>query len=482
MDEVIIYQKQKNIYRSLALLCLAGIVYFLSVGNLSAAIIITLIPISFITLIKILESPTFLFYVIFTVNYFMLALGRYMDISGISVFMDILLMSELIIIFIHGALKKTVEWKYALNTLTLVTFVWMIYCAIEVLNPTGLFRAWILSRGIIYYGFFIAVIVSLVIVRYKQIKVLLLLYSIFTLLAIVKALMQKYIGFDPGEKAWLDAGGASTHIILTGTRYFSFFTDAGNFGSNMGCAATVFGIMSFFVTKKYLKVYFGITAALALYAMFMSGTRGAMAVPLGGLVTFVVISRNYKALTAGTVLLAVIYVFFAHTYIGQDNNMIRRMRTSFHPQEDASFNLRRENQKTLANYLKNKPFGEGIGLSGTENQKYSRRLTTDIAHDSWYVKLWVETGIVGITLYLAGLITVLANCTYIIMKRIKSKELKGVLSAMLCGVAGLMVSAYGNAFFGQMPTTLIVFSFLAIILRGEYIDKKLQKESVQLSI
>lgn len=480
MDGVIIYRKQKNILRAIAFLCLAGIVYFLSTGNIAAAIIIILVPISVITLIKILESPTFLLYVIFTVNYFMLALGRYTDISGISVFLDILLMSELIIIFIHGALKKTIEWKYALNTLTLVTFVWMIYCAVEVINPTGMFEAWFLSRGIIYYSFLVSVIVSLVIVRFKQVKVLLLLYSVFTLLAILKALMQKFIGFDPGEKAWLDGGGASTHIILTGIRYFSFFTDAGNFGSNMGCAATVFGIALFFIENKFLKIYFVIMTALSLYAMFMSGTRGAMAVPLGGLVMFVVVSKNFKALTLGSILLVIIYVFFAHTYIGQDNNMIRRMRTSFHPEEDASFNLRRENQRTLANYLRNKPFGEGIGLSGTENRKYSDRLTTRIAHDSWYVKLWVETGIVGITLYLAGLITVLINCAYIIMQRIKNMELKGVLMAMLCGVAGLMVSAYGNAFFGQMPTNLIVFTFLAIILKGEYFDKKLRKK--QLSI
>lgn len=47
-----------------------------------------------------------------------------------------------------------------------------------------------------------------------------------------------------------------------------------------------------------------------------------------------------------------IYLFFAHTYIGQSNPMIRRMRTAFHPTEDASFNVRAENKKKLAVYLK----------------------------------------------------------------------------------------------------------------------------------
>lgn len=52
--------------------------------------------------------------------------------------------------------------------------------------------------------------------------------------------------------------------------------------------------------------------------------------------------------------------------IGQGNAQIRRMRTAFRPSEDASFNVRKENQKVLADHLKDKPFGEGLGLSGVE--------------------------------------------------------------------------------------------------------------------
>ena len=46
--------------------------------------------------------------------------------------------------------------------------------------------------------------------------------------------MQKYIGFDSFETKWLNEGGATTHIIWSGVRYFSFFTDASNMGANMG--------------------------------------------------------------------------------------------------------------------------------------------------------------------------------------------------------------------------------------------------------
>lgn len=150
--------------------------------------------------------------------------------------MDTILVSQLILIWIHSALKQDIPWKNGLNILTIVTFIWMIYCIIELANPTGMLEAWVLSRGLIFNGLIISLISTLLITRIKQVKIIILLYSILTLLAVGKAIMQKTIGFDSFEQAWLAGGGALTHIIGSGTRYFSFFTDAGNFGSNMGCA------------------------------------------------------------------------------------------------------------------------------------------------------------------------------------------------------------------------------------------------------
>ena len=132
------------------------------------------------------------------------------------------------------------------------------------------------------------------------------------------------------------------------------------------------------------------------------------------------------------------YVFFAHTYIGESNSSIRRMRTAFRPTEDASYSVRKENQKRLAEYLKYKPFGEGLGLGGVEARKYGSRLTTLIPHDSFYVKIWMETGIVG-----------------------------------------LMISAYGNAFFFQFPTGFIIILFLSVLINGEHIDQLLTQQKMK---
>ena len=240
----------------------------------------------------------------------------------------------------------------------------------------------------------------------------------------------------------------------------------------MGAAGVTLGILAFYVKNYGLKIFYAIISGFAIYGMFLSGTRGAMIVPLAGLALFVLISKNFKAFLTGTILLAFVYVFFAYTTIGQGNGMIRRMRSAFQPTNDASFNVRRDNQKKLAEYLKHKPFGEGLGLSGVENRDISYRFTTNIPNDSWYVKVWVETGIVGAILYLGGLIIVMIKCALIIMFKIKNKEQRGILSGMLCGIFGMFVSAYGNPFWGQFPTMFIAFIFLAIILKSPYLEKE----------
>lgn len=130
----------------------------------------------------------------------------------------------------------------------------------------------------------------------------------------------------------------------------------------------------------------------------------------------------------------------------------------------------------LAEYLKYKPFGEGLGLGGVEARVYGERLTTMTPHDSSYVKLWMETGIVGLTLFLTIYISALLRGCYLIMFRIKNEELRGVLTAIACGIFGLMISAYGNAFFMQFPTGFMVILFLSVLLNGEHIDQLLTEK------
>ena len=471
-----------KISQLILILGLGGIGISLLYNSIPVFILISLIPLLCVGSILLLRYPWFILFVIFTINYLILGISRYVSVEGISVIMEILYVLALVLIFIQAALFQNIEWRRAINILSITLCVWTGYCILEIINPTASLEGWILSRGLIFNGLIIVVITSLLCTRYSILKAIIFCLSIFTLLAIVKTLIQYIIGFDSYETKWLNEGGATTHIIWSGTRYFSFFTDASNMGANMGAASMFFGIAAFHMRSIACRIYYLCVAILALYAMFLSGTRGAMVVPLAGLALYTLVSKQTRAIIGGASMLLFIYVFFAFTTIGEGNSSIRRMRTAFNPTKDASYIVRKENQRKLATYLKHKPFGEGLGLSGDGlGVKVSRRFTTSIPTDSWYVKIWVETGIVGLILYLGMIFSAIGWGGWIIAKRIKDLELKGLLSGLLCGIFGMFINAYTNSFWGQFPTMIIALMGLTFVLNGPYFDKDIEIKKLTIA-
>ena len=454
---------------------LAALVYYIVWGSMYNFIMLSFTPIFLSLLLLAFKKPILSIFVLFTLNYFFTPWTRYSEIDGLSVWSDIVWWSTFVIVIIRALTIGNIPWKRAINPLTIGGIFWAAYTVAEIINPSAITEAWVYSRSFIYNIFLVSLLTSLLVTSYKHLRIVIFLFSIYTILAILKAFWQKYIGFDAIEWAWLQEGSEKTHLLAHTTRYFSFFTDAGNFGSNMGFASVVFSIISFYTKNKKYRIYYLIVAIFALYAMFMSGTRGAMFVPLGGLLLFTLMNKNIKLMCISGLLGICIYVFFAYTYIGENNQMISRMRTSFNPTKDASYLVRKNNQRILATYLKNKPFGEGLGLGGVEAQKYAYRVTTLTPHDSTYVKIWMETGIVGLVSYLIIYITSLLWGCYLIMFKVKNIELRGTLTALACGILGMMISAYGNAFFNQFPTGVMMILFLSILLNSKYIDDQLTR-------
>jgi len=99
------------------------------------------------------------------------------------------------------------------------------------------------------------------------------------------------------------------------------------------------------------KIFFWTVSILSLWGMMLSGTRGAMIVPALGGITYVILSKRTKVIIMGGITLVFLYFFFAYTYIGDSNYTIARMRTAFHPENDASYQVRLKNRLILKTYL-----------------------------------------------------------------------------------------------------------------------------------
>jgi hypothetical protein len=287
----------------------------------------------------------------------------------------------------------------------------------------------------------------------------------------MKGIMQVTIGVDPWEKAWLDAGAASTHILFGKLRAFSFLSDAGQFGATQAYSGVVFIILSFAQKNKLKKVFFLIVGIMGILGMFVSGTRGAISVPLAGFMLYFVLRKNKAVLMSGIVLMVVVFIFFKYTNIGQDNQQIRRMRTAFDP-NDPSLQLRLENQRKLSVYLSSRPFGGGLGHAGIKAQKVlPNTFLSNIATDSWYVMIWAEQGVVGLTLHLFILFYIIIRASYLVMFKVRDPVVKNTVTALAAGMLGVMVASYGNAVLGQVPTSLLIYASMALMLNAEQLDK-----------
>ncbi len=268
------------------------------------------------------------------------------------------------------------------------------YLILQLFNPEvpgG--ESWIFSaRGMGGYFLLAAPLTVLVFYRFQDWNRLMNVWAVLTLLAFGRALIQKHIGLDPWEIQWLNEGNARTHLLATGMRYFSFFTDAGQFGATMAQSGIVFLIMSFHEKSFARKLFFLVVSFSGFWAMGMSGTRGAIAVPAVGLMVYVALCKDLRYIIVGFLLLICAFIFFRHTYIGQGIYEIRRMRSAFTPKEDASLNVRLENQKKFKTYLADKPFGAGLGTSSANGIRfYPNSFLASIATDSWYVQIWSKT-------------------------------------------------------------------------------------------
>lgn len=445
---------------------------FAAAMGIAGAVIYIPLIIAGIYLYLLFTYPSIGLYTAILFGFILIGIGRYIKGLQVGLGMDAILVLTYIALFINR-FKQKVDWSPANKDITWLGIIWLGYSVFQIVNPEARsFAAWFSGRGLSVYMFLLIPLTLLFITDQKKLDRFFYVWGILSVLATLKGIMQMKFGVDFAEQEWLNEGNYKTHILFGKLRVFSFLSDAGQFGANQAYTGVVFIICGMAQTVRRKKIFFYTVGYLGLYGMLISGTRGAISVPLAGFMVFFVLRKNIKVLSIGLGLLAVVFIFFKYTNIGQGNDQIRRMRTAFDP-NDASLQVRLNNQKILKNYLASRPFGGGIGHGGVKAQKFlPNAFLSQIATDSWYVLIWVEQGIIGLTLHLFILFYVLIKSCWLIMFRIRDPQLKLKMSALTAGMAGIMVASYGNAVLGTMPTGILIYVSMAILLNSKVLDQQ----------
>lgn len=416
------------------------------------------------------------FYILFAFQFLLVAGGMFVNIkTGISTSLLVLLMTPFIL---SRCSSLNFDLSRIRNGMTGLFVFLCVFYLLEIGNPNNVQEAWNIS--ITHYAIYpiaMAILVPVAIRDRKGIEWLLFIWSVFILIASMKRYWQKNHGFNQQELYFLyTMGGYRTHLIWSGIRYFSFFSDAANYGVHSAMGLTVFAISALLVRSKWMKIYFAVIAIAAAYSVGISGTRSAMAIPLVGLTMYAFISKSVKSITISLITLGAVFCFFYFTNIGDSNQYIRKMRSAFHPTEDASYLVRVENRKKMKELMADRPFGYGVGLS--KGARFEPKELMPYPPDSWLVSVWVETGIVGLVLYLVVHGALFACCAWILLFKIKNKHLRGLLAAWLCMNAGFFAAAYANDVM-QYPNSIVVYTGFSLCFAGPYIDKVMLEEDRQ---
>ena len=445
-------------------------------AGVEIGLVVSIIPLVIFIVILSLYSPFFTYVLLFIANYYLIGLSRYLPGLKPGITFDILLLFVFGTLIFQILIRKKIYWRRAFNFGTGLSLIWALYCILEIFNPWSLsLTAWTtLIRGIALYMIIIIAYTSIMVTDFKKVKIVLFIWSILTLTAVLNTLTQKFIGFNYAEQRWLNEGGSVTHIIGYGIRYFSFFSDAGNFGSSMGHSAVIFTGLAIYYKDIRYKIYYLVVALAAGYVLLLSGTRGAQAVPAVGFFMIAMLSKNIRVFISTFIVLIFAIVFLGYTTIGNSYQVIRRARTVF-DRNDASYLVRVENQKILRNALKDKPFGIGLGHKTQDNGYLA-----DIATDSWYVLLFVETGIIGVVINVLIYVIILGYGMWLVFFGLKNRNLSNIIGVIISGVLGIMATSLGNEVLGQFPTGMLTYMSLAIIIMSPYYDKQLTENAQSL--
>jgi O-antigen ligase len=184
-------------------------------------------------------------------------------------------------------------------------------------------------------------------------------------------------------------------------------------------------------------------------------------------VLFVTLIKNKRVYLLSLIGLI---VFISIIVVPTGNPTIKRFQSAFKPEQDASYIVRLENQRIIRPYIWRHPFGGGLGATGVWGARFAPgSFLAGFPTDSGYVRVAVELGWIGLTIYLLLWIVILKKGIDHYYS-IRDAELKFYILSMVCVLFSLYVVNYAQQAVVQLPTSLLFWVAAAIISRGGHVE------------
>jgi len=360
------------------------------------------------------------------------------------------------------------------NDLCILFTIWFIISFLQLFNPSGASpRGWlheIRTSGL--DSFFLTLSGFLIFKSKKHLNSFLYIIIGLSLLATLDGVKQLHFGLFPGEQNFLL--NSPSHLVWGKIRVFSLYGDAGQFGASQAHLSVICGVLALGPFKIWKRIALFVLSIVFFYGMLISGTRGAFFALLPGIFMAIFLFKNIKVLLLGTLFTLVFLGGLKYTHIGSSNYHVFRLRTALNP-EDPSLNVRFTNQERLSKYMKDYPFGGGLGVIGYAGHEYNPGLIfATVEPDSYWVKVWAMYGIVGFTFWFCMMMYIIGKSSGIVW-RIKDKGLRVKLIALTAGLTGIIACSYGNEVINAFPSSIIVYFSMVFVFLGPKLDENNDK-------
>jgi putative inorganic carbon (HCO3(-)) transporter len=311
------------------------------------------------------------------------------------------------------------------------------------------------------------------------IRLIIKIWLALSMFAALMAFKQQYIGFFAYEEEYLysDPGIAGLLFIGGEWRKFSIFSDPVAFSYNMVVSSLLCVGLMYGPISKLKKWILGGMIPIYLISMLFSGTRGAFVLFPVSMILLAILTFNRKTLIV--TFLAGLFVGFL-IVVPTSNLTLYRFQTAFKPSDDASFNVRANNQKLIQPFIQSHPMGGGLGSTGLWGLKFSPgSFLANFPPDSGYVRVAVELGWVGLLLF-CTLIFIILKTGIENYYRIRDPELKSYCLAMILIVFAYNIGNYPQEALVQFPSNVYFYLVAALINITYKLDQEKQNEHLNL--
>ena len=365
---------------------------------------------------------------------------------------------------------RSKDFEFARHPISYFVLAWMYYCALEFFNPwTPTRMAWVYTvrslAGLLFL-YFIALYAFDSVAKIKRvIKWILGLGFVSALWG----LNQEFNGFTQAELTWLYADELRLQLIYQWgrLRVFSFFADPTTCGIIMGYLSAMCVVLMVGPYKWYQRAILFVALIAMLLCMGYAGSRTPIAMFPAALAFFVLLypKRNILLVSGAVFLFGAIGMMKSSS-----NPVIYRIQSAFKPGQDASVQVRLDNQALVQPFIRDMPVGSGLGTTGEWGRRFAPGFwLASFAHDSGLVRIAVEAGYIGLTLYCLFLFTVMYTGIRQYF-RIRDPTRKNLTLAIVVVMFCLVIASYPQEAIPMLPTSLMFYVLLACMVRLGKID------------